>query len=54
MKTSHPQVSQITQMATAVRRLWVARGFMTDALLNRIHNVCVICEMYGESVQEKI
>jgi hypothetical protein len=54
MKTSHPQLSQITQIATAVRRLWVARGFRTDALLNRIHNVCVICKIFGESVQEKI
>jgi hypothetical protein len=54
MKTSYSQISQITQMATAVRRLWVARGIRTDALLYRIHNVCVICEVCGEFVQEKI
>ena len=54
MKIRSPQISRITLIVEGRGRLWVARGFQTNAPQEYLHRLCNLRNLRRESVQENL
>ena len=54
MKIRSPQFSRITQIVEGRGRLWVARGYQTNAPQERLHRLCDLRNLQRKSVQENL
>ena len=54
MKTSYPQIAQITRTVETEVYLWISKGFQTDAPKPYLPNLCNLRNLRMESVEGKL
>ena len=54
MKTKDPQISQITQIVEAERRLWGYKGYQNGRVQTYLRGLCNLRNLRRKSIQESI